>query len=200
MAPKPLVAGLWAVNLAWTAAIFATPLALPEGTVQDLHGHANIVDHDWSHLPPLASLVYFLGDLNCHQIAARSWDVGGNQMPIDARMTAGFVAGNLGIGLTLAMPTMALVRDEAVQILPRRIRATLDSPRRRRLALAAMWAVATVPLLVDVLLQAAGLYESTNLRRAWTGGLFGLGVGFLVAVIFDTLFFRPASSATSTNP
>lgn len=194
MRTKRLVLGLWLVNLAWTLAIFATPLALPAGTVTDLYGRANIVDHDWSRLPAFASVVYFLGDLNCHQMAARSWDVGGNQMPIDARMTAGFVAGNLGIALAFLVPTMARVRDEAPQILPLTWRARLDSPRRRTLAMGALWAFAAGPLLLDVALQGIGLYESTNLRRAWTGGLFGLGVGYLVAVIFDSLMAAPGET------
>ncbi|MBI2076966.1 MAG: DUF2085 domain-containing protein [Euryarchaeota archaeon] len=194
MKGKRVVLGLWLVNLAWTLAMVATPLALPAGTVRDLHGHANVVDHDWSRLPWVAGVVYFLGDLNCHQIAARSWELGGNQMPVDARMAAGFVAGNLGIALAFLVPTLPFIRDEAPQILPRPWRARLDSPRRRLAALIAMAAFAAAPLLLDVALQGGGLYESTNLRRAWTGALFGLGVGYLVAVLFDSLM-APAPDA-----
>lgn len=83
--------------------LFITPLMLPTNSIPDLSGRANRIDYatedgwgswgnnnhgenaeighnqeeigvfSWSELNPLAALVYFIGDLNCHQKHERSW-------------------------------------------------------------------------------------------------------------------------------
>jgi uncharacterized membrane protein len=196
---KTFVLCLALVNLCWCAGLLLAPLSLPAGTVTGLNGHANVIDYPerWAKLPLLARAVYTFGDLNCHQMASRSWSLGGNQIPVDVRMLAGFWFGNLGFALVLRVPTMARVRDEVAQIVPARLRAVLRSPRRRMLLLVGLAGLAFAPAFLDVMLQILTSYESTNVRRFVTGAVLGVGGGFLVGAMFDSLLWRADAAPRS---
>lgn len=189
-------------NLAWTLALVFAPLSLPAGTVAGIDGHANLVDHAdrWAELPTFQRFVYAAGDLQCHQIGSRSWSLGGNQMPVDVRMFAGFLFGNAGFAWALSRPASWRYRDAAAQILPLRFRGRLDSPQRRLAALVILWGFAAAPMLVDVGAQLASSYESTNLNRLLTGALLGVVGGFLVGAMLRSLMLGgPAPSSTPAS-
>lgn len=87
----------------------------------------------------------------CHCRADRSFFWRGRQFPVCARCT-GMLCG-MGLGLFLC----------AVWLPPLWLTLLL-----------------MVPMVADGLIQLKTVYESTNLRRLWTGALFGWGMtGFL---------------------
>lgn len=187
---KQLLLALWTVCAAWIFALVAAPMTLDPGTVNGLEGHANMIDYapTWRGLPAFAAAVYTLGDLMCHQMESRSWLVNGNQLPVDSRMMAAFFGAVMLLPFALLVPPLPRARDESVQILPIQFRRRLNTPARRGLFLAFLWAAAVLPAAVDVALQLATGYESTNLRRAWTGFILGGGTAFLTGLVLDSLW------------
>ena len=155
--------------IAWLIVIFAAPLSLPAGSVADLSGRANAIDNseETDRMNPLARAVYVLGDINCHQLADRSFAVNENQMPFCAR--------DVGIFIGLAAG-MALV--------------ILLTPRFSWLVLAAL----ILPILLDGGVQLTGVYESSNPLRLLTGVLGGIGASYLLGHFADwtrSAFDRP---------
>ena len=58
--------------------------------------------------------------------------------------------------------------------------------RRKRISLSiAIWLL--IPMVIDGCLQTFWGIESTNLRRALTGGLFGLGIGSFIAYLYSKI-------------
>lgn len=192
---------------AYLLSIPVAPLTLPEGTVPALSGRANILDyasedgwgswgnqhddyrgapaHDheahehfaWSELGLYHATVYAIGDLNCHQRSERSWTLGGNQLPVDARVS-GIVLGGTIAGLTwLALGgNRWTTTDTFLSIVPLRIsEPAYRRGYRSRLA----WLTGlglTLPLALDGGIQLVTSYESSNVKRLVTGVLFGFGV------------------------
>lgn len=96
----------------------------------------------------------------CHQFPSRSFTVAGHVLPVCARCTgiySGFLIG--------ALACAATGRDVRI-------------PFHR------IWAAAALPMVVDVVLSLAGVWEGTLLSRALTGGFFGVagGVVFMQVV------------------
>ena len=191
--PKPVLAGLWLVSFVWVLAIVCAPISIEPGTVRGLDGQANVLDYAplWRSLPTFAGIVYTLGDVNCHQMESRTWLVNGNQMPIDARMTAASVGALVGLALAMIMPASARVRDAISMILPRSTRERLSTDASRLFLVALAWGLVALPAAIDVGVQFATTYESTNLRRALTGLWLGLGSSFLVGILIDSLWAAP---------
>jgi len=77
--------------------VLVTPLCYPYGTFIDLDGSAAIMDHDWSGYGA-GGIVYAIGDMLCHQEAARSFFVNGSQLAFCIR-DVGLLIG-LSLGLT----------------------------------------------------------------------------------------------------
>jgi uncharacterized membrane protein len=200
MSDRRLTFGLALANALWTIALVAAPLSLAAGTVVGLDGSANHIDHAdaWSALPVLARVVYTIGDLNCHQIASRSWELGGNQIPVDVRMFAAFLTANAGFALALVRPARWRLRDAVALHAPRTLQGRLDSSGRRLAALASLWALAVLPALVDVLIQLFTRYESTNRVRFLTGGLSGLIGAFLIGLLVRCLMVEPARRSVAS--
>jgi uncharacterized membrane protein len=197
MNERTLLVAFALANAVWTLCLVAAPLTLTPATVQGLDGRANVIDYSdrWEAMPLFARIVYTAGDLNCHQMASRSWTLGGNQIPVDVRMFAGFLLGNVGFGLALARPGMRRYRDAAAQFWPAPLRARLDSPARRLGALAWLWTAAITPALIDVAVQMFTGYESTNANRFMTGALLGVLGGFLIGALLRSLMHEPTSGA-----
>ena len=110
---------------------------------------------------PLGSLLYAFFSPLCHQIDSRSFHLFGARLAVCGRCTSiyfGFLSG------ALAYP------------LVRRIKISTGSVQPGRMYLA----VAVLPMLVDFALEAAGVYDSSNLIRASTGAWFGLLIPFLI--------------------
>jgi uncharacterized membrane protein len=94
----------------------------------------------------------------CHQIDARSFHLFGGPLAVCARCFAiytGFLSG--AIAYPLVGRLFRGVRPGRVFLI-----------------------VALAPMVLDVILEAAGLYESSNALRAVTGGWFGVLLPFLI--------------------
>ena len=102
--------------------ISLTPLLYPYGTFVDLDGRAGILDHDWGGYGA-GGVVYAIGDMLCHQEAARSFFLNGSQLAFcirDVGLLIGLIIGQvmtvregmksrenkrLFIGIVLLVPT-----------------------------------------------------------------------------------------------
>lgn len=158
-----------------TAAVFTAPFALQRGAVTGLDGHAWHVDHQgaWEELPPLPCLVYYGGDVVCHQRHGRSYMLYGNQMPVCAR-DVGLLAGMTGgFALALVATPAATLQGTFCGMLPF---------VRGKTAMAAVTTGLLLPLPLDGFLQLLTAYESVNPLRTATGLLFGVGVALLASV------------------
>lgn len=151
--------GLLAVVWGWALLVLAGPLLIPADTAPDLTGVVGRYDNREviGEMNPLARFVYWMGDVNCHQIHERSFTCHGNQLPFCARCTAIFVGLALGLSLNLHLRW-----DPSLRLL----------------------LMALVPIGLDGGIQLVTGYESTNLRRAVTGliagGFTGLALEFIL--------------------
>lgn len=150
---------------AWLILVIAAPFTLPAGSVTDLSGRASVIDdaEQVGRMNPLAAAVYFIGDINCHQLAERSFFLNGNQMPFCSR--------DVGIFIGLAAGMLAVL---------------LLSPRFSWPILALL----VLPILIDGGVQLTGLYESNNLLRVITGALGGIGASYFLGHFADWVYER----------
>ena len=83
-----------AIASIFLAMFILAPFAAPYGTYWGLDGSPAHIDHDWS----ISEFPYLLGDILCHQKAARSFVLNGSQMPVcirDTGLLLGFALGCL---------------------------------------------------------------------------------------------------------
>ena len=146
----------------WTLLILSGPFMIPEGHAEDLSGVEGGYDNRdvIERMNPVAKVVYYIGDLNCHQKLERSYSYNQNQMPFCAR-DVGIFAG-LAIGFTYA--------------LGRRIELTLP-----------LILLSLVPIGIDGTVQLLTDYESTNIRRVVTGLIAGGATGIALKIIANSL-------------
>ena len=146
----------------WTLLILSGPFMVPEGHTEDLSGVVGGYDNRdvIEQMNPVAKVVYYIGDVNCHQKSERSYSYNQNQMPFCAR-DVGIFAG-LAIGFTYA--------------LGRRIELTLP-----------LILLSLVPIGIDGTVQLLTDYESTNIRRVVTGLIAGGVTGIALRIIANSL-------------
>ncbi len=163
------------VGVLATAAIFTAPFALQRGTVTGFEGRAWHIDHReaWEKLPLLPRLVYYGGDVVCHQRHQRSYMLHGNQMPVCARDVGLLVGMTGGFALALAATPAATIQGTFRAMLPF---------VQGKLAMAGVLAGLLIPLPLDGFLQLLTAYESVNPLRTTTGVLFGFGVALLASL------------------
>ena len=144
----------------WVLLVAGGPLLLEPGATGDLSGYVGRVDNleTIDAMNPVAAVVYWLGDANCHTISSRSYTYAGNQMPFCAR-DLGIFAG-LALGFTVAL----------------RRRPELSLP---------LVLLALVPIGLDGTIQLLTDYESTNPRRLITGLLAGGVTGWALMIILE---------------
>lgn len=206
MPRKPLVLAFLLLNALWTFAMVAAPFTLPPGTVRGLDGNANVIDHwdRWQALPWYGAITYAFGDLNCHQMETRSLLAHGNQLPVDARMTAMFITANLGFLLVLTVPSRPRARDAAWLLMPTPMRGRRDSSQGRLAGLTILLLIGLVPTAVDGFAQLLTPYESNNALRLATGALLGFFGALWAGLLFDSLTTPPpwprASAAPTQEP
>lgn len=198
---RPFSLAFLLVNLALAGLFVTAPLGAPAGSLRGLDGAVNLVDHAdrWSALPTWAGVAYAIGDLTCHQMESRSLHVGGNQFPVDARMLAMFTAGNVGFVMALRPPDGPYARDSLLGWIPDRLGARLNSPPRRKYALALLLAASLLPTAIDGTVQLVTPYESTNALRLITGAVLGLGGALWLGLVFDALA-HPLPSLPEKRP
>lgn len=149
--------------IAVVIAIIAAPLTLPGGSMTELDGKIGSVDN-WdriSELPWPQMVVYFVGDVNCHQQADRSFQLNGNQLPVCARDLGLFAGATIGLGVYM------LMRKQVPWLL---------------------LALFLAPMALDGGLQAISSYESDNAVRAITGTIAGLAIGWAMGILIDRFF------------
>jgi len=149
--------GLLAFFSIWLLLTILAPFTLPEGSVTDLTGAVGQSDNGdvIEGMNPFAKVMYGIGDSYCHQIAARSYFLNGNQLPFCSR-DVGIFAG-LAIGMAVAIFT--------------RFKITVIA-----------FLIGILPLAVDGTLQLVTSYESNNTVRLITGILAGAALSLLISL------------------
>jgi len=151
----PMLA-LFLAACAWLALVLTAAYMVPAGTITDLTGTVGTYDNKEliRELSPLPRAVYWVGDIECHQIAERSFFLNDNQMPFCARDLGLFVGLAAGFGITTFY---------RYKIHP------------------ALLVAGLAPMALDGGLQLLTDYESTNLLRIVTGAVAGLATALFLA-------------------
>ena len=146
----------------WLSLLLFSPYMIDNGSTGDLSGVVGKYDNKEviEEMNFLAKFIYYVGDLNCHQLSHRSYSYNDNQMSFCARDT--------GIFLGLVLGFMYASRKEIVLTLPLVIAALL-------------------PIGLDGTIQLLTDYESTNPKRLITGLIAGVATGIAIKIIADSL-------------
>ena len=146
----------------WLSLLLFSPYMIENGTTGDLSGVVGKYDNKdvINDMNIVAKSIYYLGDLNCHQLSHRSYAYNDNQMSFCARDTGIFVG--LVLGFTYAS------RKKIILTLP--------------LVIAAL-----IPIGLDGTIQLLTDYESTNPKRLVTGLIEGIATGIAIKIIADSL-------------
>ena len=146
----------------WLSLLLFSPYMIDNGSTGDLSGIFGKYDNRdvIEEMNFLAKFIYYVGDLNCHQLSHRSYSYNDNQMSFCARDT--------GIFLGLVMGFMYASRKKIVLTLPLVIAALL-------------------PIGLDGTIQLLTDYESTNPKRLITGLIAGVATGIAIKIIADSL-------------
>ena len=151
----PMLA-LFVAASVWLVLVLTAAYMVPAGTITDLTGTVGTYDNKEliREMAPLPRAVYWVGDIECHQIAERSYFLNDNQMPFCARDLGLFVGLAAGFGI---------VTFYRYKIHPVLLVAGL------------------APMALDGGLQLLTDYESTNLLRVVTGTIAGLATALFLA-------------------
>ena len=146
----------------WLSLLLFSPYLIESGTTGDLSGVVGKYDNKEviEEMNIIARGIYYIGDLNCHQLSHRSYSYNDNQMSFCARDT--------GIFLGLVIGFMYASRKRTVLSLP--------------LVIAAL-----IPIGLDGTIQLLTDYESTNTKRLITGLIAGAVTGVAIKIIADSL-------------
>ena len=146
----------------WLSLLLFSPYMIENGTTGDLSGVVGKYDNKdvINDMNIVAKSIYYLGDLNCHQLSHRSYAYNDNQMSFCARDTGIFVG--LVLGFTYAS------RKKIILTLP--------------LVIAAL-----IPIGLDGTIQLLTDYESTNPKRLVTGLIAGIATGIAIKIIAASL-------------
>ena len=132
----------------------------------------------------LSSVLYAVGSLICHQLPDRSFHFGGFQLPVCARclgIYAGAACGAI-IGAVLS--------------------SSRGAPHLRHTAKASRWlvALAGLPTVISVAVEASGLWRTTNEIRFTAGFPLGLAAAFVVMSVLATLHYNECVPRRPTVP
>ena len=146
----------------WLSLLLLSPYLVENGTTGDLSGVVGKYDNKnvIKDMNIVAKSIYYIGDLNCHQLSHRSYSYNDNQMSFCARDT--------GIFIGLVLGFMYASRKKTILTLP--------------LVIAAL-----IPIGLDGTIQLLTDYESTNPKRLITGLIAGIATGIAIKIIADSL-------------
>jgi len=155
MTTCPMLA-LFATSGAWLVLVLTAAYMVPAGSVTDLTGTVGTYDNREliREMSPLPRAIYWAGDIECHQIAERSFFLNDNQMPFCARDLGLFVGAAAGFGIV----TFCRYRIHPILLF-----------------------AGLAPMALDGGLQMLTDYESTNLLRIVTGSIAGLVTALFLA-------------------
>ena len=164
---------LLVASTVWVALTVTAPLLVPSDTLLDLTGTVGMRENvaQFESLSIVPRTIYIIGDLECHQIADRSYFLNGNQMPFCSRDLGLF----LGIALGFGIATFFFLQLNPMWLL-----------------------VGLVPIGLDGGLQLVTGYESTNPLRLVTGIIGGAALALLLAS-FVLAFREDAKKTTSSE-
>lgn len=147
---------LFGASALWVVLTVAAPFMVPADTLVDLTGRVGMRENDaqFESLGLLPRTIYIIGDIECHQIADRSYFLNGNQMPFCARDVGLFA----GFPIGLAMLSFRRLIVNPILVL-----------------------VGLVPIGIDGGLQLVTSYESNNPLRLTTGLIAGITFSVLIA-------------------
>ncbi len=190
--------GLWIaiiISFAWTVLIVLAPLTIPPGSVTGLDGRANIIEYGeiWATLPPVQRIIYYLGDIECHQIESRTIILNHNEMPVCSRDASLFFFITIGLMLAAVVRPNLAVSKAIVRMLPAKLRNRID---RGRLPLVFTWLLGLLmlaPAIIDGGAQLATSYESTNVIRFITGVPAGVFLGLIIGLLIQSIHLLPSS-------
>ncbi|HUU07111.1 MAG TPA: DUF2085 domain-containing protein [Thermoplasmata archaeon] len=156
----------------WVALTVTAPLLAPSDTLLDLTGTVGMRENiaQFESLSIVPRTIYIIGDIECHQIAERSYFLNGNQMPFCSRDIGLF----LGIALGFGIATFFFLQLNPMWLL-----------------------VGLVPIGLDGGLQLVTAYESTNALRLVTGMVGGAVLALLIASF--VLAFREDAKRTTSS-
>jgi len=151
------IAIAFALAAAWFFLVLISPYLVQTGQLTDLSGRYIFMDNQakLEGVNPLASVVYTIGDFNCHQLNDRSYFLNDNQLPFCAR-DVGIFAG-LSAGALISLLFIFEMR----------------------------WTwllVGLIPMGFDGAVQALTSYDSTNATRFATGILAGCAVAIFICM------------------
>ena len=186
--------GVFVVSIAWTVANFVAPFTIPPGAFANTTGSANAIDH-WdiytgAGFNAFATVVYTVGDVQCHQLYYRSYSLNGNQMPMDARMESIYLFAPLGLLIAMLATPSTSVAQGIVNALPRRIQGWTRKHLGPTKTAFLVVLLGLLPIAVDGFYQLFSdvtHYESTNLTRVLTGIPSGIVSGLLVGVMLTSI-------------
>ena len=161
----------------WVLLQFLAPLALPNGSVNDLSGSVYVSDNEESvdTMPVPWRYVYLVGDSMCHEKAERSLFINNNQMPFCSRCTAIWLGLAIGLGF---MVFYKIGLDEKFIFLI---------------------IIGLIPIGIDGLGQLFGFWESSNVMRIITGLIIGIICGIAIGIIIDEIKDIISSKKTESN-
>ena len=164
---------LLVASTVWVALSVTAPLLVPSDTLLDLTGTVGMRENDaqFESLSIVPRTIYIIGDLECHQIADRSYFLNGNQMPFCSRDLGLF----LGLAFGFGIATFFILQLNPMWLL-----------------------VGLVPIGLDGGLQLVTEYESTNSLRLVTGIVGGAALA-LVLASFVLAFREDAKQSTSSE-
>jgi uncharacterized membrane protein len=116
----------------------------------------------------LLAFIYAVGAVVCHQQPARSFFIDGQPLPVCARCTGLYVGAAAGVVAWCLWRAARGWRGVSV-------------PPRRALRIVVM---AAVPTLISVATGVLGIWDGSNVTRAWLAAPLGLTAGAVVAAVF----------------
>lgn len=142
-----------------TVLILISPFLVPEGTLNDLSGRVGFIDNgaQYDNLSIIPRTIYLFGDIECHQIASRSYFLNENQLPVCAR-DVGIIMG-LSIGAFIVAYRKVIIKP-------------------------ILLILGLIPVGLDGGIQSLTSYESTNAVRLITGAIAGVAVSLLISWVY----------------
>jgi len=163
---------LFFLFLFFTASLFLAPFCIKKGFVRGLDGRANRIDYSyiWDKMPLFPRIMYYIGDIGCHQKESRSFILNENQMPVCVRDTGIF------IGMTSAI-FLSLFVNPSEDFLEN-LSGFYFKKMKKRICFI-LTVLLLLPLILDGFLQLLTSYESNNTIRFFTGICAGTSISFL---------------------
>jgi uncharacterized membrane protein len=179
---------LFVITLSWFLSLFLAPLTIPGHSVDLLDGHSNIREHGdkFNKMPIYPRIIYYSGDILCHQKYYRSFYINNNQMPVCARCVSVYFGLTVGIMVTFFIREKNNSREYVLRILPDNLEKWwLIGFLGDELSSIIIVLLFLFPIALDGGLQLITSYESNNILRLITGFPAGFIGGILAGAIVN---------------